>query len=62
MLTDDGLFSLPFLSHTLDEEITQTGCVGGHVTYRARGVHLCYVHAVMVSVHFQAHLAAVHIL
>ena len=33
MLTDDGLFSLPLLTHTLDKEITQTGCVDGHVTY-----------------------------
>ena len=41
MLTDDGLFSLPFLTHTLDKEITQTGCIGGHVTYCARGIHLC---------------------
>ena len=29
--TDDGLFSELILLH--DKEITQTGCIGGHVTY-----------------------------
>ena len=41
MLTDDGLFSLPLLTHTLDKEITQNGYVDGHVTYRTHGIHIC---------------------